>query len=69
MKKSSLILLFYLSLLMPVLANGVAIYNDPQGLCFTMIKSQVDVTVNNQVAVIKTTQTFRNNMGLDATVK
>lgn len=67
MKKYFLLLLFIATL--PIFANGVAIYNDNTGTWLRLMNSKIDVSVNNQVAVIKTTQTFYNNVGFDLKVK
>ncbi len=67
MKKCFLLLLFIATL--PIFANGVAIYNDNTGTWLRLMNSKIDVSVNNQVAVIKTTQTFYNNVGFDLKVK
>ncbi len=67
MKKYLFVLVYLLTI--PIFANGVAIYNDETGTCLRLMSSKVEVTVNNQVAVIKTTQTFLNNLGYDLKVK
>ncbi|MFH0736511.1 MAG: VWA domain-containing protein [bacterium] len=67
MKKYLFVLIYLLTI--PIFANGVAIYNDQTKTCLRLMNSKVEVTVNNQVAVIKTTQTFLNNIGFDLKVK
>nr|HPN37251.1 VWA domain-containing protein [Melioribacteraceae bacterium] len=62
-------ILLYVIITLPLFANGVAIFNDENGICLKLVKSQVEVNVNNQVAVIKTTQTFKNELGIDVYVK
>ena len=66
--KKILILLFTI-ITIPLLANGIAIFNDENGICLKLVNSKVEVNVNNQVAVIKTTQTFKNELGIDVYVK
>ena len=67
MKKA--LILFFLYISLPLFANGIAIFNDENGICLKLVSSKVEVTVNNQVAVIKTTQTFKNELGIDVNVK
>ena len=43
-----------------VMANGVAIIDAVQGIYLKLTESSVSVVVNNQVAIIKTAQTFQN---------
>jgi Ca-activated chloride channel homolog len=43
-----------------LLANGVAIVNADQAKYFTLIRSEVSVRVENQIAITTTTQWFRN---------
>jgi hypothetical protein len=50
-------------------ASGVVIANAYEGIYFMQISSIDEVTVNNQIAIVKTTQTFRNNTGGDIAVK
>ena len=44
-------------------ANGVAIVDASVPSYLTLVSSTVDVTIENQVAITKTTQTFLNNFG------
>jgi len=67
MKKA--LILFFLYISLPLFANGIAIFNDENGICLKLVSSKIEVTVNNQVAVIKTTQTFKNELGIDVNVK
>ncbi|MBD3224726.1 MAG: VWA domain-containing protein [Caldithrix sp.] len=52
-----------------LLANGVAIVNSNDGIYFKMNASDLNVTVENQVAVVTTTQEFENIFQQDTTVK
>lgn len=52
-----------------VLPNGVAIVDGTNGVYLTLVTSEVNVNVESQVAIITTTQTFRNNLGSDKIVK
>jgi Ca-activated chloride channel family protein len=50
-------------------ANGVCVVNATDGTYFRLISSSVEVVVENQVAVIKTTQRFKNELGSDQNYK
>jgi len=50
-------------------ANGIGIINGSTGEYMTIVNSSVEVTVNNQIAVIKTTQVFRNDSDSDTQFK
>lgn len=63
MKKQLLILSLLLILSKSILGNGVAIVDQISGVYFKLIDSRVQVKVNNQVAIIKALQTFRNTVG------
>ena len=60
MKKIMLVSLLLLSAI-SIFANGVCIKNVKEGLFMELLGSNVDVVVENQVAVITTTQKFLNN--------
>ena len=51
-----------------LLANGVAVQNS-NGTYLKLTDSFIEVSVENQVAVVKTTQYFKNNLGFDAKIK
>ena len=61
MKKLLLILVMAQLSAGQIYANGVAIVNEAQKLCLTLLSSEVDVSVDNQVATVTTIQTFRND--------
>ncbi len=44
-------------------ANGVTIIDGEDGECFELRESHVDVVVDNQIAIVTTTQRFRNQYG------
>jgi Ca-activated chloride channel family protein len=50
-------------------ANGVGVVNATDGTYLTLISSQVDVSVESQISVVTTTQTFRNDLNSDVTLK
>ena len=52
-----------------LLANGVAIIDAETGNCLNLVVSEIQVNVENQVAVITSTQTFKNNFGSTKVVK
>lgn len=58
--------MLYLSAVLP---NGVAIVDGTNGVYLTLVTSRVDVHVESQVAIITTTQAFRNDLGSDKIVK
>jgi len=51
------------------LANGVAIVDSKTGSYLTLISSNVEVTVENQVAVVTTTQSFLNTLDSTKRIK
>ncbi len=59
-------LLFFLSFLflacLPVYSNGIAIVDATSGKCLPLAVSTVVVQVQNQIAITKTTQVFRNDL-------
>ncbi|MFH0734890.1 MAG: VWA domain-containing protein [bacterium] len=63
MKKHLFVLMCLFTI--PVFANGLAIYSTINGTCLRLMNSTVVVNVNNQVATIKTTQEFKNNLGFE----
>ncbi len=52
-----------------LLANGVCIENAEDGICLELVASEVDVIVANQVSIVTTTQTFRNNLSHQFSLK
>lgn len=52
-----------------LLANGVMVVDAENGIYLTMQSSIVSVNVENQVAVITTIQTFKNNLGYKQKIK
>lgn len=72
MKKTYPLIAFFSLLLLPfsfLYANGLCIENAEQGILLTLVSSQTTVEVNDQVAVVKTIQTFRNDLHTTALVK
>lgn len=63
MKKILIPFLFIFMIPFFALSNGVCIVDASAGSYFTLVSSQVYVQINNQIAVIKTTQVFRNDTG------
>ena len=52
-----------------ILANGVGVVNANEDIYLKLISSTVNVSVENQVAIIKSTQIFKNNLTYDAAFK
>jgi len=52
-----------------VFSNGVGIVDAHNGVYLKLVSSEIDVYVENQVAIIKTIQEFRNELGSDTTFK
>lgn len=50
---------------LPLFANGVGIINPKTGIYLTCLSSEVQARVENQVAIVKTTQVFKNNQNQD----
>ena len=69
MKRIILLLVICISLSGNLQANGVGILDAKNGIYLTLLSSQVEVTVENQVALITSTQTFKNQSGSDKFVK
>ena len=63
----SIVVLFVMS--SSILANGVCIVDAEAGTYFKLLSSDVDVLVENQVAVITATQTFKNETGASQNYK
>ncbi|MFC2087979.1 VWA domain-containing protein [Calditrichota bacterium] len=64
---------FFIAMIMlssiKIFANGVGIVDAHNGIYLKLVESQVQVSVENQVAIIKTTQEFRNELSSDTTFK
>lgn len=69
MMRTFFTIIFILALTLNISANGVGIINTKDALYLTLRYSDVEVQVENQVAVIKTTQLFENLQGKDQKVK
>jgi Ca-activated chloride channel family protein len=50
-------------------SNGVVVFNAHLKSCATLVESNVNVTVENQIAVVTTTQTFRNDTHLNQSMQ
>ena len=61
--KRLLAVLFVLTLTSLLYPNGVGIVDGTNQVYLRLVNSNVNVQVENQVAIIKTTQTFRNETG------
>lgn len=64
---SSIFILLFSGLL--CFANGVAVVDAANEIYFKLLTSEVEVTVENQVAVIKVINVFQNNLTADTTAK
>lgn len=63
------ILLLFVIFTFSISANGVSIVDAHNGVYLKLVSSEVEVSVENQVAIIKTTQQFRNEFTNDTTFK
>ncbi len=63
------IILFSLLCLTPLFANGVAIVDGKNAIYLKLTKSEITVSVESQVAIIKSKQTYLNNLGSDKVIK
>ena len=52
-----------------LLANGVAVIDGQNGIYLTLVSSEVRVSIENQVAVVTTTQLFHNPYNSDKSIK
>lgn len=68
MKKLVIVLLVVFASI-SLLANGVGIVNASNQTYLKVETSNINVEVENQIALIKSTQTFRNDFGIDKTFK
>src|SRR6056297_719946 len=69
MKRLAIILTFILTTQLTLLGNGIAITNIVRGHHLKLVSSSVDVQVENQIAITKTTQTFKNETDSTVSVK
>lgn len=66
--KNIFTLLLSLVLISTSYGNGIAVIDASQGTHFQLLETHVDVSVNNQISVTKTTQIFKNNSGTDTQI-
>ncbi len=69
MRSLSTTLIFFIFCSISLFGNGVGIVDANEGVYLKLVSGDVEVTVENQVAIIKTTQTFLNNLGSEKEVK
>jgi Ca-activated chloride channel homolog len=69
MKLLKRIIPFFILLSISVLGNGIGIVDAHNGVYLKLVSSEVEVYVENQVAIIKTIQEFRNELSSDTTFK
>ncbi len=69
MRKIQLTFLMFLFLFSSALANGVAIVDATNQVYLRLLSSEVNVTVENQVAIVKATNVFQNTLNADTTIK
>jgi Ca-activated chloride channel homolog len=69
LKRIPTIMLLLLSLTSVALSNGVAIVDASSAQYLNLLESDVNVTIENQVAITVATQTFKNISGSDQTFK
>ena len=55
--------------MLPLYANGVAIVDGKNAIYLKLVKSEVTVTVESQVAIVKSKQYYRNELGADKVIK
>ena len=60
MKKLFALTIILLVLFSNVYSNGVGVISAKDGICLQLISSQIEVSVENQIAVVITSQTFQN---------
>ena len=61
MKKICVTVIITLIFAANLLPNGVAVYDAEDGYCLKLISSDVNVIIENQVSIVKTTQVFKND--------
>ena len=60
MKKTLFTILIAIIVSTYLFSNGAAVWDAADGYCLKLIESDVDVLIENQVGIVKTTQTFKN---------
>ncbi len=68
MKKNFTLLILFLFSSTLIFGTGVAVIDPIQGTFFELLESHVDVNVNNQISVTKSTQVFKNTSGIDTKI-
>lgn len=69
MKKLFFSLLFLSILPFTTFSNGICIVDASTGSYFSLVSSSVEIQINNQIAIVKTTQVFQNNTGASTNFK
>lgn len=69
MKKFITVLIILLSIINSTYANGVGIIDATLGIYFTLLQSEVEVNVENQIATVKTSQIFKNQFNEEQSIK
>ncbi len=69
MKKGIFICFMFCAFMRSLFGNGVGIVDGVNGVYLQLESTQIDINVENQVAVVTTTQTLRNNLESDAIIK
>jgi Ca-activated chloride channel family protein len=67
--KTCILFIFIIALCTAGNANGVGIIDAKNGIYLTLLSSQVEVTVENQVALVTTTQVFNNRTAAQQLIK
>ncbi|MCP4710930.1 MAG: VWA domain-containing protein [Planctomycetes bacterium] len=63
MKKFAMVFCFIILTTINVWANGVAIVDDTEGIYLRLLSAEVEITVENQVAIVTAIQVFHNDLG------
>lgn len=69
MKRASVIIFLFLILVSPLFSNGVAIVDVSKGIYLKLVESYVNINVENQVAIVTSTQVFTNQYDQSFKVK
>ncbi len=69
MKKLVLVFLLFPILATQTLADGVAVVDDAAPTYFKLLSTDIDVQVENQVAIVTTTEVFKNTMDSEKSFK
>jgi len=67
MKKILFLFLFFL-FVQSAFSNGVGVVNAASGIYLKLTGTKIDVSVEMQISITKSTQLFLNNLGSDKTV-